>query len=385
MAERTRVGLIFSYDENWIAGAYYIMNIVNALHLLPDEKKLFLLILSNKKEYYELLKLNTSYPFLDFCEIPLKPKYLFIEKVINKIYRKIFGKNLIVRKPTQPDIEFLYPSQIRYIKINGLKKVNWIPDFQEEFLPKFFSEEEIVNRKIRQKKIIFEGDVVVLSSKNAKEHFEKLYPKAKATPFVLPFAVTLPDISKTNFNKIKDKYQLPEKYFFTPNQFWAHKNHNVILKSVKQLKDEGKEIYVVFSGKESDYRSEHHIKELKQYINDNNLSANIFFLGFIDRKEQLCILKNSIAVIQPSLFEGWSTVVEDCKSMGKHVVLSDIQVHREQIQQGVSFFNPNNSIALSDILTLFYDNPPKEINHNYQENILTFANNFLALVEVAKR
>ncbi len=39
------------------------------------------------------------------------------------------------------------------------------------------------------------------------------------------------------------------------------------------------------------------------------------FLGFIDRGEQLQLMKNSIAIVQPSLFEGWSTVVEDTKAM----------------------------------------------------------------------
>lgn len=35
-------------------------------------------------------------------------------------------------------------------------------------------------------------------------------------------------------------------------------------------------------------------------------------------------------MVQPSLFEGWSTVVEDARALGKTIVLSDIDVHLEQ-------------------------------------------------------
>ena len=35
MAKTKRVGLLFSYDEAWVAGAYYIMNLVEALKTLP--------------------------------------------------------------------------------------------------------------------------------------------------------------------------------------------------------------------------------------------------------------------------------------------------------------------------------------------------------------
>ena len=41
-------------------------------------------------------------------------------------------------------------------------------------------------------------------------------------------------------------------------------------------------------------------------------------------------MRQSVAVLQPSLFEGWSTTVEEAKSIGKTILLSDIPVHREQ-------------------------------------------------------
>ncbi len=384
MAKRTRIGLIFSYDENWIGGAYYILNIVHALNTLSDVKKPHIVVLATKMEDFELLKNSTQYPYLSYFKFPAKAHYSIIERVINKLSRMVSNKNSIVKKPSQPDISFLYPAEHKSIQIEGLKKVNWIPDFQEEFLPQFFSEEEILKRKKLQKEIIAQGDVVVFSSKDAQQHFQKLYPESKADLKVIHFAVTHPDFSKEDIYLLKKKYDLPNNYFFAPNQFWAHKNHKVVLEAVKRLKEKGEEVIIAFSGKENDYRNQNYVNELKTFIRQHKLTDNIKFLGFIERTEQLCILKNAIAVIQPSLFEGWSTVVEDTKSVGKHIVLSNLDVHKEQIDKGVTFFNPADFNELVGIISEMNKNYPEQYQHYYQEKITTFGEQFLQLVEINK-
>lgn len=157
-----------------------------------------------------------------------------------------------------------------------------------------------------------------------------------------------------------------------------------MLEAVKILKEKGIEVVVAFSGKENDYRNQNYVNELKTFINQHKLNENIKFLGFIERTEQLCILKNAIAVIQPSLFEGWSTVVEDTKSIGKHIILSNLDVHREQIGKGVTFFNPNDVNELVDIISQMNKNSLEQYQHYYQEKIKTFGEQFLQLVETNK-
>lgn len=60
------------------------------------------------------------------------------------------------------------------------------------------------------------------------------------------------------------------------------------------------------------------------------MAGSIRLLGFVERTEQLCIMKNAAFIVQPSLCEGWGTVLEDAKVLDKAVLLSDIPVHREQ-------------------------------------------------------
>lgn len=385
MAQRKQVGLIFLYNENWIAGAYYIINIVHALNLLPDKEKPQITIFSDKQQNFEILKNETQYKYLNFFQLSIV-KYSVLERIINKISIKLFHKKIINKSPKYPNIDMLYPNYMDNIyqkSLKKFKKVNWIPDFQEEHLPEFFSKEEIVNRKHNQSEVICKGDFVVFSSKDAQKDFNNLYPEAILQQFVLNFSVTHPDFSNQKIGDLLNKYNLQNHYFFSPNQFWAHKNQMVISKAIKNLKEKGVEVVVAFSGKEDDYRNKNYVSELKEFVEINNLKDNIKFLGFISREEQLCLMKNSIAIIQPSLFEGWSTVVEDAKSLNKFIILSDLGVHKEQIKINVHFFDPYDFENLSKILEKYNKEIPKVIQVDYKNDIHKFANKFIDLVNLA--
>jgi hypothetical protein len=100
--------------------------------------------------------------------------------------------------------------------------------------------------------------------------------------------------------------------------------------------------------------------------------------------DQLALIKYSIAAIQPSLFEGWNTTVEDCKTIGKHIILSNLPVHVEQIDKNVTFFDPldENSLAgvlLSDIKAINYTE--EELTKKLEQRIITFANKFISIFD----
>lgn len=385
MAKRKRIGLLFYYDEDWIAGAYYILNIIHALNTLKEKQKPIIVIISNTKSNFEIVKKETFYPYLNYFEIPFKSPYTLLDKLVNKIFISIFRVKLIKKKSQQPQIDFLYPFQKNEIIIPGLKKVNWIPDLQELHLPEMFPIEVINSRKNHYEEVINKGDVAVFSSEDAKEDFVNLFKESMVEKFVIKFAVTHPNFRDQDVHYLERKYNLPKRYYFSPNQFWAHKNHITVLKAVKYLKDQGVNICVVFTGKENDHRNANYVSELKSFIELNQLNDNARFLGFLPRKEQLCLMQNSIAIIQPSLFEGWSTVVEDAKSLNRHIILSNINVHKEQINIDCTFFDPNSSQELALIIAEMEVKPPKEFNRNYEVEIKTFGNKFLELIELVTK
>ena len=381
MAKRKRIGLVFSYDEGWIAGAYYIMNLVHALKTLPDSQKPFLVILSTTEE--ELSKIREiNYPYISYKNLSIGTvHYNLYERIINKLWRVFKGHNVIEKKFRAHQIDYLFPAYNHPFlsEVESHKRIFWIPDFQEDYLPHFFSEKEVIERKAYQLYLSEQTNPIIFSSRDALNDFQRLYPMAKNIVSVLNFAVTNPVYNSLDIDQLKQKFQIDKPYFFSPNQFWQHKNHSIILKAITLLKDR-KDILVVFTGKEQDYRNPLYFDGLKSFLKDNNIEDKVRFLGFIDRKEQLQLMKHSLAVIQSSLFEGWSTVVEDAKAMNQFVILSDLKVHREQLDKNVAFFDPNSPENLANCMKNILEEGLKKQDHDYNANIKTFANAFFKLI-----
>ncbi len=82
------------------------------------------------------------------------------------------------------------------------------------------------------------------------------------------------------------------------------------------------------------------------------------------------LMLRSIALINPSKFEGWSNTVEQAKSLGKKIILSNITTHKEQIGKNFFYFNSDSYFELSIILQKLSKNF-KEIK-NFKKNITTY-------------
>ena len=102
-------------------------------------------------------------------------------------------------------------------------------------------------------------------------------------------------------------------------------------------------------------------------------------LGFISREDQLTLMQAAVAVMQPSLFEGWSTVVEDAKSMSVPLVASAISVHQEQFADyGVKlFFAPEDAADLKRCMVQVLDGNLTAQPYAYKQNLIRFAHDFM--------
>ena len=112
------------------------------------------------------------------------------------------------------------------------------------------------------------------------------------------------------------------------------------------------DINLICSGHLSDYRNKSHIEDIKNYILTNDLNSNIKLLGLIDYSDVFGLIQMSKGVINPSLFEGWSSTVEECKSINKNMILSDLRVHEEQYPSA-TFFDKHDVESLKVVLKNF--------------------------------
>lgn len=349
------VAFYLNLNNNWMGGVNYYRNLFKALSLIDTRFKYYIFMPESGKEFN----------FERYTNIEIIYDDLFIKDIRNTLnsYLKKYNISILSHMNVFSDAF-------------DCKIVNWIPDFQHRYLPEFFSEEEINSRNEKYELYAKYADIVLLSSNDAKKDFINFIPNYKEKAKVLNFTPFI-DIKNMDLD-LNNK----EKFFFLPNQFWQHKNHIIVFKVIKLLKDKNISIKLYCSGNLNDYRFEKHKKNLLEYIKDNKLEDNIKILGLISYEEMLSYMINSIAVINPSLFEGWSSTVEECKVLDKLIVLSNLDVHREQNPKGI-YFNPNNIDELLSILKkLWIDNvkdsyfDKESLNIKMINNLKIFANNY---------
>jgi len=369
LGRKIKLGIIYDHNSTWIGGFYYIQNLILSLKTLRKEDFPDITILTNSTESFKEFEKLTEYPQLKFFKMDafFKWKSLFFF-----LFEKMFRIKL--RKPV---FDVFYPNPSICILSLSEKNIFWKPDFQELHFPEFFSKIKLKTRESFVKRAIKHGDAIVFSSQDSKNDFESNYNYANIRTFVLPFAVTNDLKNLPEFSELKVKYGLKNKFFILPNQVWIHKNHITVFKAVKELKEEIPNIQIVCTGKEHDYRAPKLTIELKKFIKDNGLESNILMLGFIPRKDLLGLMKESCALIQPSLFEGWNTSIEDAKSMNKFVIASNLAVHREQLsEEHAKFFDPKNIAELKQAIKDVYSGDFR-YELNYEKLISNFGKNFL--------
>ncbi len=237
---------------------------------------------------------------------------------------------------------------------SAVPAIAWIPDLQQRFLPHLFSRTAILRRETGFRAQIASGRIVMCSSDDTRRHIERLYRSARGRVHAVRFAVLPgPAITHAQARAVADRHGLLDRYFFMPNQFWAHKNHRLVLQALQLLAGEGRPATVLASGRQHDPRDPAHVPRLLADIGAAGLQDCFRTPGLLPYEDLPALLQASTALLNPSLFEGWSTTVEEAKSGGVPMLLSDLAVHREQADGAATFFDPRSPRSLADALATF--------------------------------
>ncbi len=375
---RFSIGIIFNFSKSWLGGFYYYQNIIKALDFLPDEEKPEIIIFYNR-HYSEYLD-EIQYPYLRLIPRDFPSIYKgYLLSVLRQ--RNVFIGDMI----RDYDLQGIYP--VNDSPVHARKSIPrnvigaaWFPDLQHKFFPEFFDRKRLWLRELRLKITLKNTTDLVVSSGDTANHFKRFYKiptglKIHVLQFVSILDVDI--INQEDFGKIKQDYDIPDNYFVVSNGFLKHKNHLVVLKAIAVLKQQQSPVNIIFTGKMEAYADSTYINELKSFIRENHLEENVRLLGIIPRAHQLCIMKNSRAVLQPSMFEGWNTTIEDAKSLQVPVIASGIAVHREQLEDKGYYFDQGDERELAHLLLHFNADRSRYLYTDYNQRVKTFARSFL--------
>ena len=346
--KRLRLGILFYFSSKWMGGIIYIGNLIKTLDFLDDYDKPEILLFykpENEKFINEI-----KYPYLTTI------RWIFPSILWGNLKSILLRKNIFVNKILEEyDLDAIYPILDFPVRTRTKTKlISWWADLQHKHYPEFFSKKQIAGRNLRIKFILKNCDYMVLSSNDVLSDFKKFFVIG-TTPLVhiYHFVSVIDNHNDIDGRLIREKYNLPEKYFLISNQFHKHKNHRVVLLAIANLKKTGKKLHIACTGKLPSASFSPYMEEIHHIIRENEIQDQVTMLGVISRSDQIQIMRHSQAVIQPSLFEGWSTVIEDAKSLQVPVIASDLKVNIEQLGNEGCYFSPHNPDELASILASY--------------------------------
>jgi glycosyltransferase involved in cell wall biosynthesis len=322
--------LIIEYfeDSNWLGGSIYIDNLLAILSSLRLDgyPTVWLVFLSSPFTPLAQQILKHS-----VVEHQLKSPWwegvrVFCRRVVRASVRRQMWLNSSLRAAKG---EIYFPALDATQRWR--KNLYWIPDFQHHYLPHLFNVDELAWRNKNFSAIANSQGVLLLSSQAALADFQTFYPAATVQPRVWSFCSTIQPGSEADCRQALKSFGLPSKFLYLANQFWRHKDHATVFEALNLLRQQGIAIAIVCTGKQQDRRDPAYVQSLLDKLTQYNLRDQVYLLGVVPRQAQIQLLRAAAAVVQPSRFEGWSTVIEDAKALGRPIIASDFAVHREQL------------------------------------------------------
>ena len=234
-----------------------------------------------------------------------------------------------------------------------IKTVVTIHDLIFERFPKTYHLDERYTHRWKIKRACKIADAVIAISEQTKNdliNFYKVSPQKitvcyqSCNPI---FEKTISEIEKTT---VKEKYQLPDQFFLFVSSITARKNLIVICKAMIILKDiVNIPLVIIGDGKIEK-------NEVKQLMKENRMEQSLFFLNelsvakedsFTTAADFPAIYQQALALIYPSIFEGFGLPILEAMWSGLPVICSDSSSMPEVAEDAALYFSPHDTNQLA--------------------------------------
>jgi len=339
-----RVGIYTEKPAPESGGAYtFLDTIIQDIASSDCEYEFYIFFYDTKapKRY-----INNEITYVNCYQSPPK-KPCLLKRLKRKIFRIFFNQYIIEKK------DDIYQNEsIDLLWILGAYDVNTnIPfvftvwDLGHKIFPFFpeYKDDEWKKREKIYKIMLNKATYIITGNQTGKNEIIANYSinpdKIKIIEFPIP---------KFCFEDKKEKYlsslSIKHPFVFYPAQFWAHKNHIILIEAIAWLRDV-KNIIIncYFTG--HDYGNMPYINSM---IGKYNLSNQIFLLGFISQDELAFLYKNALAMVFPSFLGPNNLPLLEAVAFGCPLLYSNIPGHVEQMEGVGISFNNTNYIELGD-------------------------------------
>lgn len=383
-----RIAFTLIGGKKWTGGYNYLRNLLSTVERHQPGRITPVLMVGHDIEPAELA------PFRQLaCEVVIDRVFDANRQQALQVRQLILGGHpAVLALLRNHRIDLAFESAFFFGWRMRLPAIAWIPDLQHRYLPHLFGRAAWLKRELGFRIQIGSGRAVMVSSEDTRRVCADLYPGCDGAVHAVRFAVQAPpSIPHDAARAVADRYQLPDQYVLMPNQFWAHKNHRLVIHALAKLRDQGRAVVICATGSQSDPRNPTFAPALLKEVHDLGLTELFRTPGLIPYDDLGPLMQASTALLNPSLFEGWSTTVEEARAAGVPMVLSDLAVHREQAGDQATYFDRTSADSLAEALAAVRPLPLNERHARQaqaridsERRVERFAVDFVRLVETTR-
>lgn len=226
-----------------------------------------------------------------------------------------------------------------------IKHLQTIHDLSFEFLPECFTwKQRLWHWFLNPKKQCQKADIILTPSENTKQDMVNEYGIVGDKIQILQPGISWEEglITTENIQRVKEKYNLPEKYILYLGTLEPRKNIESIIEAynISGLKIKNYELIIV-GGK--GWKN----KKLLKLIEN---SLGVKYIGYVNKEDKQLLYNLSSLFIFPSLYEGFGLPVLEAMSQEIPVITSNRTSLPEVIGTSGYLVNPYNVLELAEAM-----------------------------------
>jgi glycosyltransferase involved in cell wall biosynthesis len=242
-------------------------------------------------------------------------------------------------------VHFPYIAHYEQTRVPAVLTVH---DLQHRHFPAFFSKSHLAWREAAYPAAMAHARIVVADSNFVRDDIVRQYGVPADKVVTIPLASSLgvhQRPSREFCERLRQRWQLPDAFALYPAMTNEHKNHARLLDAVAKLRDQGRIVHVVCSGKQA-----HVWPAIQRRLRELRLEDQVRFTGFIASDELLALYALTQFIVFPSLFEGAGLPVLEAMEQGVPIACSDIPPLREYAGETALFFDPSSVDAIAQAI-----------------------------------
>lgn len=182
---------------------------------------------------------------------------------------------------------------------------------------------------------VHKARAIITPSNTIKKELSKYYQGAEAKTFVITegfaskLASSTPSPQKTGTKKVN---KTPNQILFV-GSLYPHKNIEVVIKALKKLP----KYTLIIAGARSIF-----MEKTKKLVDEGGVASQVNFVGRVSDSELSKLYRQSVALVLPSLSEGFGLTGLEALALSTPILVSDIPIFHEIYGESAIYFDPHS-------------------------------------------